>query len=74
MRTKKSAAAGFAVPPRIANRSDALALLDDMLALIKGINAGSPPAFRGKEKAIGGAAYFWPRLEALRDAMAREII
>jgi hypothetical protein len=40
----------------------------------KDINAGSPLAFQGKEKAIGSIAYYWPRLEALRDATEREIM
>jgi hypothetical protein len=74
LKTKEAPHMEFTEPPRIANRSDALDLLNDMLALIKGINAGSPPGFQGKEKAIGSIAYYWPRLEALRDAVEREII
>jgi hypothetical protein len=64
----------FTEPPRIANRSDALALLDSMISRIERINAEAPPQLRGKGNAIGSAAYYWPRLEALRDAIAREII
>jgi hypothetical protein len=60
--------------PRIANRTDALELLDSMLDLIKKINAESLPVFQGMENAIGSVGYYWPRLEALRDAIEREII
>jgi hypothetical protein len=59
---------------RIANRSDALALLDSMIEHIEKSNAAALPGFRGKENAIGSAAYYWPRLEALRDAMGREVV
>jgi hypothetical protein len=61
-------------PPRIANRSDALALLESMIGRIEKSNAGAAPSFRGRENAIGSEAYYWPRLEALRDAIAREVI
>jgi hypothetical protein len=64
----------FREPPRIANRSDALDLLDSMIGMIKKIDAGSPPQFRGMENAIGSIGYYWPRLEALRDAVKREVI
>jgi hypothetical protein len=64
----------FKEPPRIGNRSDALALLDSMIARIGRTNAGAPPRWRGKENAIGSAGYYWPRLEALRDAIGRGII
>ena len=64
----------FNEPPRIGNRSDALALLDEMLDMIQRANAGSPPPFRGRENSIGSAGYYRPRLEALRNAVEREII
>jgi hypothetical protein len=65
---------GLKEPPRIANRSDALELLDGMLRMIKDTNAASPPAFRGMENAIGSAGYYRPRLEALRDAIEKEVV
>jgi hypothetical protein len=60
--------------PRIGNRSDALELLESMIERIEKSNAGAAPPFRGKENAIESEAYYWPRLEALRDAIEREII
>jgi hypothetical protein len=45
-----------------------------MIGMIKKIDAGSPPQFRGMENAIGSIGYYWPRLEALRDAVKREVI
>jgi len=59
---------------RIGHRDDALALLDEMIARCEEINAGSPPSMRGMDKAIGGVGYRWPRLAALRDALARGIV
>ena len=61
-------------PHHIGNRSDALALLDGMISRIERSNAGAAPQLRGKENAIGGDAYYWPRLEALRDAIGRKLI
>jgi hypothetical protein len=61
-------------PPRIANRSDALELLDGMIGRIKESNAAAAPPFRGRENAIGSEAYYRPRLEALREAIVRELI
>jgi hypothetical protein len=58
----------FEEPPRIGNRSDALELLDGMIERIEKSNAGAPPPFLGSE------ACYRPRLEALRDAIEREII
>ena len=60
--------------PRIGHRGDALSLLDEMLESCVEINAGSLPAFRGMENAIGSVGYYWPRLEALRDAIERGIV
>jgi hypothetical protein len=60
--------------PRIGNRSGALELLNAMIGRIEKNNAGAAPPFRGKENAIGSEAYYWPRLEALRDAIEREIL
>ena len=60
--------------PRIGNRSDALALLDGMIDFIERGNAAISPQFRGKENAIGSDGYYWPRLEAVRDAIGREVI
>jgi hypothetical protein len=74
MKIGKISGAGFEEQPRIANRSDALDLLDSMIERIGKSNAGAAPSFRGKENAIGSEAYYWPRLEALRDAIKREII
>jgi hypothetical protein len=45
-----------------------------MISRIVKSNAGAAPPFRGRENAIGSEAYYWPRLEALRDAIEREII
>jgi hypothetical protein len=45
-------------PPRIGHREDALALLEEMIAHCEESKDG----------------YFWPRLEALRDAIARWVI
>jgi hypothetical protein len=59
---------------RIANRSDVLALLDSMVEHIEKSNAAALPGFRGKENAIGNEAWYWPRLEAVRDAVERELI
>jgi hypothetical protein len=59
---------------RIGNQSDALALLDGMIGRIERSNSRALPGFRGKDNAIGTEAYYWPRLEALRDAIARGII
>jgi hypothetical protein len=71
MKPEKTPGAGL---PRIGNRSDARELLNSMIARIEKSNAGAPPAFRGRENAIGSEAYYWPRLEALRGAIEREII
>ena len=60
--------------PRIGHRDDALSLLDEMLESCEEIDSGSPPAYRGMENAIGSLGYFWPRLAALRDALARGIV
>jgi hypothetical protein len=68
MKPGKIPGVSFEEPPRIGNRSDALELLDSMIAHIRKSNAGAPPSFQG------GEAYYWPRLEALRDALEREII
>jgi hypothetical protein len=59
---------------RIGHSGDALTLLDEMISRIEESNAQAAPAFRGKKNAIGGEAYYWPRLEALRDAIARGIV
>jgi hypothetical protein len=64
----------FSGPSRIGNRSDALELLDGMIGRIEEINAAASPAFRGRENAIGSEAYYRPRLEALRDAIARGVV
>jgi hypothetical protein len=64
----------FKEPPRIGNRSDALELLNSMIGHIEKINAEASPRFRGRENAIGSEAYYWPRLEALMDAIERGII
>jgi hypothetical protein len=64
----------FKEPPRIANRSDALELLDGMIRHIEKINREALPPFRGRGNAIGSVAYYWPRLEALQDTIEREII
>jgi hypothetical protein len=74
MKPEKISGTRFEEPPRIGNRSDALELLNSMIARIAKSNAGAPPSFRGRENAIGGEAYYWPRLEAIRDAIEREII
>ena len=60
--------------PRIGHRGDALSLLGEMLEACAEINAGSPPAYQGMENAIGSIGYYWPRLEALRDAIERGIV
>jgi hypothetical protein len=74
MELEKTPVTGFGEPPRIGNRSDALELLGGMLARIGESGAGTPPPFLGRENAIGSEAYYRPWLEALRDAIEREII
>jgi hypothetical protein len=74
METKKNLTVKVTEPPRIANRSDALELLNNMIERIEKSNAGVAAPFRGRENAIGSEAYYWPRLEALKDAIDREII
>jgi hypothetical protein len=74
MKIGKISEAGFEEQPRIANRSDALELLDSMIERIGKSNAEAAPSFRGKENAIGSEAYYRPRLQALRDAIAREVV
>jgi hypothetical protein len=59
---------------RIGSRGDALALLDAMISRIERSNSGAVPRLRGKENAIGGDAYYWPRLEALKEAVERGIV
>jgi len=46
----------------------------EMIATIEEINARAISTFQGMDKAIGGTGYFWPRLTALRDAIARGIV
>ena len=64
----------FKEPPRIANRSDALELLDGMIRHIEKSNGEAAAPFRGRENAIWSEAYYWFRLQALRNAIEREII
>ena len=58
----------------ITGKEYAVALLDEMIARCKEINAGSPASMQGMDKAIGSVGYFWPRLAAIRDAVAREVV
>jgi hypothetical protein len=58
---------------RIGHRDDALNLLDEMVSRIEESNAEAIPALRGMDRCIGSEAYYWPRLEALRDAIRRGI-
>jgi hypothetical protein len=58
----------------IGHREDALTLLDEMIAKCKHTNATAPDGIQSMDKAVGSTGYFWPRLTALRDAIAREIV
>jgi len=59
---------------RIGHKGDALSLLNEMVTRIEQSNAQAGPAFRGMKNAIGSEAYYWPRLIAIRDDIARGIV
>jgi hypothetical protein len=67
---------GYEDDIRIGHESDALRLLDEMIGKCK---IKPPPGHNDIERKIWeavaiGNKYFLPRLEALRDALARDII
>ena len=59
---------------RIGHEHDALALLDEMIEQCEAANRAEPPEHRGMERAIGNEGFYWPRLAALRDAIARGVV
>ena len=59
---------------RIGHEQDALDLLDEMILQCEAMNAWQPEEHQGMKNALGNEGYFWPRLAALKKALATELI